>query len=75
METKKVLVIGAGPSGLSQLRAFVANKSLKVVCIEKQPEWGGIWVNKIHLKYRTLNGELEQINMDCPYILPCILRC
>ena len=44
----KVGIIGAGPSGLSQLRAFerAQNKGLEIpeiVCFEKQSDWGGLW--------------------------------
>ena len=46
--TIRVAVIGAGPSGLAQLRAFQAAKKLganipEVVCFEKQSDWGGLW--------------------------------
>jgi trimethylamine monooxygenase len=46
--TKRVAVIGAGPSGLAQLRAFqsAAAKGAEipeVVCFEKQENWGGLW--------------------------------
>lgn len=45
---KRVAVIGAGPSGLAQLRAFqsAAQKGAEipeVVCFEKQANWGGLW--------------------------------
>lgn len=45
---KRVAVIGAGPSGLAQLRAFqsAANNGEdipEVVCFEKQDNWGGLW--------------------------------
>ena len=45
---KRVAVIGAGPSGLAQLRAFQSAKSKgaeipEVVCFEKQSNWGGLW--------------------------------
>jgi trimethylamine monooxygenase len=45
---KRVAVIGAGPSGLAQLRAFqsAAAKGAsipEVVCFEKQANWGGLW--------------------------------
>ncbi len=45
---KKVAIIGAGPSGLAQLRAFQSaqNKGMDVpdvVCFEKQEDWGGLW--------------------------------
>ena len=46
--TKRVAIIGAGPCGLSQLRAFHAAASAGVsipdiVCYEKQADWGGLW--------------------------------
>jgi len=46
--SKKVAVIGAGPSGLAQLRAFQSAKANgadipEVVCFEKQSNWGGLW--------------------------------
>ncbi len=45
---KRVAVIGAGPSGLAQLRAFQSAKEKgadvpEVVCFERQSNWGGIW--------------------------------
>jgi len=45
---KKVAVIGAGPSGLAQLRAFQSAQAKgedipEVVCFEKQANWGGLW--------------------------------
>lgn len=45
---KRVAVIGAGPSGLAQLRAFQSarNKGAdipEIVCFEKQGNWGGLW--------------------------------
>ena len=44
----RVAVIGAGPCGLAQLRAFqsAASQSAEipeVVCFEKQEDWGGLW--------------------------------
>ncbi len=46
--TKRVAVIGAGPSGLAQLRAFQSAKAKgadipEVVCFERQEDWGGLW--------------------------------
>ena len=46
--TKRIAVIGAGPSGLAQLRAFqsAAQKGAEIpeiVCFEKQANWGGLW--------------------------------
>ena len=48
MSNKRVAVIGAGPSGLAQLRAFqtaIKNGETipEVVCFEKQSNWGGLW--------------------------------
>lgn len=48
MSKKRVGIIGAGPSGLAQLRAFEAAKKQglevpEVVCFEKQSNWGGMW--------------------------------
>lgn len=48
MKNKRVGIIGAGPSGLAQLRAFEAAKKEglevpEVVCFEKQSNWGGMW--------------------------------
>lgn len=45
---KRVAIIGAGPSGLAQLRAFQAAKQKgadvpEVICFEKQKDWGGMW--------------------------------
>ncbi len=45
---KRVAIIGAGPSGLAQLRAFQSAASKgeeipEIVCFEKQDEWGGLW--------------------------------
>ncbi len=44
----RVAVLGAGPSGLAQLRAFqsAAQKGAEIpeiVCFEKQDDWGGLW--------------------------------
>ncbi|MBP9181629.1 MAG: NAD(P)/FAD-dependent oxidoreductase [Fuscovulum sp.] len=46
--TKRVAVIGAGPSGLAVLRAFVSARDKgaeipEIVCFEKQETWGGLW--------------------------------
>ncbi len=46
--SKRIAVIGAGPSGLAQLRAFQSAKNNgedvpEVVCFEKQDNWGGLW--------------------------------
>ena len=45
---KRVAVIGAGPSGLAQLRAFQSAKAggadvPEIACYEKQEDWGGLW--------------------------------
>ena len=46
--TKRICIIGAGPSGLAQLRAFQSAKANgedipEIVCYEKQDDWGGLW--------------------------------
>ena len=48
MAKKRVAIIGAGPSGLAQLRAFQSAKDNgedipEIVCYEKQSDWGGLW--------------------------------
>ncbi|SFR05914.1 NAD(P)-binding domain-containing protein [Poseidonocella sedimentorum] len=45
---KRIAIIGAGPSGLAQLRAFQSAKQNgedipEIVCFEKQSNWGGLW--------------------------------
>ena len=45
---ERVAIIGAGPSGLAQLRAFQSAREAgasipEVVCFEKQDNWGGLW--------------------------------
>lgn len=44
----RVAIIGAGPSGLGQLRAFEQARKAgaevpEIVCFEKQGDWGGLW--------------------------------
>jgi len=44
----RVAIIGAGPSGLAQLRAFQSAREKgadipELVCFEKQDDWGGLW--------------------------------
>ncbi|MXY40462.1 MAG: NAD(P)/FAD-dependent oxidoreductase [Rhodospirillaceae bacterium] len=46
--SKRIAVIGAGPCGLAQLRAFQTAKAggaeiPEIVCYEKQDDWGGLW--------------------------------
>src|SRR5210317_460045 len=46
--SKRVAIIGAGPSGLAQLRAFQSASEKgaaipEIVCFEKQADWGGLW--------------------------------
>ena len=46
--TERVAIIGAGPSGLAQMRAFQSaaakGKDIpEIVCYEKQSNWGGLW--------------------------------
>ena len=44
----KIAIIGAGPCGLSMLRAFEqaeknGEKTPEIVCFDKQDDWGGLW--------------------------------
>ncbi len=44
----RIAIIGAGPSGMAQLRAFQSAKAKglsvpEIVCFEKQRDWGGLW--------------------------------
>ena len=46
--TKRIAILGAGPSGLAALRAFESARAKgaeipELVCFEKQAEWGGLW--------------------------------
>ncbi|MEO9517803.1 MAG: NAD(P)/FAD-dependent oxidoreductase [Paracoccaceae bacterium] len=46
--SKRIAVLGAGPSGLAQLRAFQSAQAKgadipEIVCFEKQANWGGLW--------------------------------
>lgn len=46
--TQRIGIIGAGPSGLAQLRAFESARRQgadipEIVCFEKQSDWGGMW--------------------------------
>lgn len=48
MKNTRIGIIGAGPSGLAQLRAFEAAEKEghdvpEIVCFEKQENWGGMW--------------------------------
>jgi trimethylamine monooxygenase len=48
MTQTRVAIIGAGPSGLAQMRAFQSAKQKgedipEIVCFEKQSDWGGLW--------------------------------
>ncbi len=48
IKDQRVCIIGAGPSGTAQLRAFEAAKKNgaeipELVCFEKQANWGGLW--------------------------------
>lgn len=48
MKNKRIGIIGAGPSGLAQIRAFEALQDQgyampEIICFEKQDNWGGMW--------------------------------
>jgi len=67
MKNKKVAIIGAGPSGLAQLRAFKSVEETgvevpEIVCFEKQDNWGGLW----NYSWRTgldKHGEIAHSSM------------
>ncbi len=45
---KRVAIVGAGPSGLAQLRAFQSAREAgadipEITCFETQGDWGGLW--------------------------------
>ena len=45
---KRIAIIGAGPSGLAQLRAFQSaadngEEIPEIVCFERLDDWGGLW--------------------------------
>lgn len=62
--TQRVGIIGAGPSGMAQLRAFESARALgadvpDIVCFEKQADWGGQW----NYSWRTgLDGAGEPVH-------------
>jgi len=64
---KRVCVIGAGPAGLSTLRAFDTLRKEGVavpemVCYDKQADWGGLW----YYDWRTgvdMNGQPVHTSM------------
>ncbi|MFK4299309.1 trimethylamine monooxygenase [Arthrobacter sp. GAS37] len=66
MTTKKMRVgiIGAGPSGMAQLRAFESARRQgadipEITCFEKQADWGGQW----NYSWRTgLDGHGEPVH-------------
>ena len=44
----RIGIVGAGPSGLAQLRAFKSAEKKgeevpEIICFEKQEDWGGLW--------------------------------
>ena len=58
MHSKRICVIGAGPSGMSILYHFnklkrQGKKIPDIVCFEKQSDWGGLW------KYAWETGKLS----------------
>ena len=63
----KIAIIGAGPCGLSMLRAFElaeknGEKIPEIVCFENK---------KIGEDYGTIIGELVLINMETQYTIVC----
>ena len=48
MKNKRIGIIGAGPIGLAQIRAFEALREKgyampEIICFEKKDNWGGMW--------------------------------
>lgn len=67
MESKKVCVIGAGPSGTAVLRAFSSARAKgaaipHIDCYEKQEDLGGLW-KFTHLTGIDHNGETVHCSM------------
>ena len=70
--TKKVLVIGAGPSGMAQVNALVGAAGLDVRCFEMNSEIGGLWtwtddVGDCHgsmYRYHQTNGLNEFLELE-----------
>ncbi len=62
--TTRVAIIGAGPSGMAQLRAFESARENgrevpEIVCFEKQEDWGGQW----NFSWRTgIDGNGEPVH-------------
>jgi trimethylamine monooxygenase len=47
MNKLRIAIIGAGPSGLSQLFAFKQaeqEQKVELICFERQSDWGGLWL-------------------------------
>lgn len=47
MSKIRIAIIGAGPSGLSQLLTFKEaeqEQKVELVCFERQSDWGGLWL-------------------------------
>lgn len=50
----RIAIIGSGPSGMAQLRAFQSAKAKgleipEIICFEKQSDWGAM---ELYLAYR-----------------------
>ena len=65
---KKLIVIGAGPCGLSQLQAFARAKQNgadipEIICYDKQDDWGGLW----HYSWRVGLDEYGEPNHGSMY--------
>lgn len=46
MSKIRIAIIGAGPSGLSQLLKFKQaeqEQKVELICFERQSDWGGLW--------------------------------
>ncbi|KAK0636345.1 hypothetical protein B0T17DRAFT_78542 [Bombardia bombarda] len=63
-DVKKIVIIGAGPSGLAAAKYLLAQKAFEsVVIFEQQYEVGGVW-NYSATASQTLH--VPQVSVDCP---------
>ena len=69
----RVAIIGAGPSGIAQLRAFQSAAEQgadipEVVCFEKQNDWGGLWNYTWRKREEGLENAEQQIVFQGDYV-------
>ena len=59
MKKQRIAILGAGPSGLTQLRAFEAAGKAgaevpEIVCYEKQSDLGGMWNGRFQVQVQRI---------------------